>query len=183
MLPRSCGHAAPRGKAWLPRRQLWAALAAPRCILSLHFSQCHCYLTTSQHNNSCPSRNYHQFTPVAQHREGGGCLTCSYGPFGMDFSGNSSIHPIRAVAVLSSCRRQAPLRVFPTPAHTQSWLWQRLQPHMGLNARGNEAQDCPLLLSGLWIAGRSNTGGIDTKHHSLKENCISGGWCCERRAF
>lgn len=33
----------------------------------------------------------------------------------MDFSGNSSVHPIRAVAVFGSCRRQAPLKVFPTP--------------------------------------------------------------------
>lgn len=52
---------------------------------------------------------------VTQHREGGGCLACCYGHFGVDFSGNSSVHPIRVVAVFGSCRRQAPLRVFPTP--------------------------------------------------------------------
>lgn len=56
---------------------------------------------------------------VTQHREGGGCLACSSGHFGMDFSAKSSTHPVRGVAVFGSCRRQAPLRVFTTPTPTE----------------------------------------------------------------
>lgn len=107
-------------------------------------------LTTSQHDNSCPS------------------VTSAHPA--------CSCHTLRTpvTQMYSSCRRQAPPREFFTPPQMLQLISANAVARQTDRHWPRSAQEAPrlrthLLWHRLWVAGSSNTSGINAEHHRLEK--------------